>query len=395
LKETSATGFIRGVEDPKKRLQDLPRLPLLCKDCELLFSKLESYFASRIYYPILNDKKKEIVYDEILCRFVISLSWRTLVTGYAIQVKDYPWIKEHLKKAEEVWRKCLLNKSSDSGLYEHHMFFVDFAKDEIEIPRKFQWYSLRATDSTLASNQNTVIAFTHFPHVFFVSTIFPSSFPEWKNTKIENEGRFKTNSEINDYFLWDFLLGRDKMVSSSLKGSNDEKIVKSLGKEPEKFLKSESLAVMIDESKRERLKKTRRLPKSIQGLVDIIDRSVDNPELDPLQQSWARYTRHIVADALTCIPLDTATVIDALIRSTIMLADEEHRLAQTDFETQELIAKFMVTICDTKGKQLEILQKAADSLAKKKDPKDERIIVVFSFNPLDNEMPYETAYYVG
>jgi hypothetical protein len=53
------------------------------------------------------------------------------------------------------------------------------------------------------------------------------------------------------------------------------------------------------------------------------------------------------------------------------------------------MAKFMVTICDTKDKQLELLAQAIDDLKKKKQPSDRRIIVVFSFNLLDREMPYE------
>lgn len=57
--------------------------------------------------------------------------------------------------------------------------------------------------------------------------------------------------------------------------------------------------------------------------------------------------------------------------------------------------KFMVTLCNTKREQLELLQKSIDALVEKKDPKDERIIVVFSFNPWDKEMPYETACYTG
>lgn len=395
LKETSATGLMRGVKDPEKRLQDLPKLPLLCEDCELLFSKLESYFASKIYYPILNDKKKEIIYDETLCRFIISLSWRTLVTGYVIQVKHYPWIKEHLKKAEEVWRKYLLNESSDSGSYEHHMFFTDFAKDETQLPRKFQWYSLRAVDSTLASSKNTVIAFTHFPHFFFVSTIYPLTFSSWKSTKIRNSGRFTTTSEISDYFFWDFLFSRYKIFISSITSSTNAQIARSLEKRPEKFLQSESLAVFRAESKRERRKRIESVPLGIRGLIDIIDRSVENPKLTQLQQSWAKYTQHIVADALSRIPSDKATIIDALIKSSIALTNAENRHNECDFETPNLIGKFMITLCDTKTEQIELLRKTLDVLIRKKDQKDERIIVVFSFNPLDEEMPYETAYYTG
>lgn len=395
LKETSATGFLRGVMKPEKRLQDLPKLPLLCGDCEQRFSKLESYFADRIFYPILNEHKEEILYDDTLLRFVISLNWRTLRTGYSDQVKVHPWIKDPLNEAEEIWREYLLQKSSDSGAYEHHLFFTGYVGTETNVPRKFQWYTLRGIDSTLVSSRSVVFAFTHFPHVFFVSTIIPLTLSGWESTRIRNKGKLTTKSEITDYYFWDFLVSRWKMVSSSLDGSPDERIVKSLGKEPERILKSESLAVMIEESKRERLKRIKKMPKGIQALIDIIDRSVDNPELDSLQQSWANYTQHIVANALSYIPSDKATVIDALIQSTIVLADEKHKCAHCDFETQELVARFMVAICDTKTKQLELLAHAIDDLKKKKEPNDQRIIVVFSFNPSDQEMPFETGYYVG
>lgn len=396
LKETSATGFLRNITYPKKRMQDLPKLPLLCKDCELLFSRLESYFAGKIFYPILNGKKEEIVYDATLRRFIISLSWRTLVTGYSAQVNHDPWIKEHLEKAEEIWRKYLLNESLDSGSYEHHMFFIDFAGDETEVPRKFQWYSLRGTDSTLASNQNSVFAFTHFPHIFFVSTILPLTFYSWKSTKIENEGTLSTKSAINDPYFWDFLWSRYRMALSSMDSSANENILKSLEKiPPEKFLKSESLKVFLAESRRERLKRIKKLPKTIQGLVDIIDRSIDDPNLKGLQQRWTRFLQNNVANELSYIEPSKAIVIDALIQSTIMQADEKHRKTRCHFETERLITEFMVTICGTKSEQRKLLQETVDELAKKKDPKDDRIIVVFSFNPLDQEMPYETGYYAG
>jgi hypothetical protein len=60
LKRTSATGFLRGVKNPEQRMQDLPKFPFLCGDCEQNFSKLENYFAKNIFYPVLNEKKKKL-----------------------------------------------------------------------------------------------------------------------------------------------------------------------------------------------------------------------------------------------------------------------------------------------------------------------------------------------
>lgn len=375
-------------------MQDLPKLPLLCGDCEQLFSELESYFASKVFHPILDNGKEEIQYNDNLHRFIISLNWRTLVTAFSDQVKVHPWIKGYLNRAEETWRRYLLKESSNLGSSEHHLFFVGFIKGEIDLPKIFQWYILRATDSTLASNpEDTVFSFTHFPHFFFISTIFPSTFSDWKSTKIGKRGKFRTKSQINDPSFWDFLVSRGELASASINGSANKPIIKSIEKDPEKFLKSESFLVFKEESKRERLKRIKKLPDTIKNLIDIIDRSVDNPELDFLQQRWAYYLQHNVANALSYIPMSKAIIIDQLIQSTVVLADERHKHTQCNFETQELIAKFMVTICNTKDEQLQLLQQALDDLKKTKKPDDKRIIAVFSFNPLDREMPYETGYY--
>jgi hypothetical protein len=343
----------------------------------------------------LNHQKEAIVYDERLLLFIVSLSWRTLKTGYSDQVEYSPWIKEHLDKAEEIWRKYLLSQSTNEEQYEHHMFFVDYVEKETGLPPKFQWYTLRGTDSTLASNQDIVFAMTHFPHIFFVSSIFPPKLSGWKNTEIEKNGKLTMQWKIDDIGFGSFLINRARELLSSLGGSADTKILRSFGKDPERVLKSESLRVMIEESKRARLKRMAGLPKGIQFLADIVDRSADNPRLNLIQQSWARYTQNMVAEALSLLPLKSAIIIDTLISSTIRLTDDKHRQNHCDFETQELKARFMISICDSKDEQIGLLNKALDTLIKKRSPNDQRIIVVFSYNPNDEEIPYETAYYTG
>jgi hypothetical protein len=287
----------------------------------------------------------------------------------------------------------LLTESINEEQYEHHIVFFDYVKTETGMPDRLQWYTLRATDSTLASNKETVFAFTHFPHIFFVSSIYPPKFSGWENTKVEKNGKLTMKWKIEDTRFGGFLINRGKKAMSSLGVSADNRILKSMKKKPERMLKSESLKVMIEESKRTRLKRIRALPKGIRFLIDIIDRSLDSPKLNLIQQSWDNYTRHIVAEALSNIPVDGAKIIDALIESTVTLTDDKHRQNHIDFETRELVVRFMVSICDDKNEQIELLRKSLDALIKKKAKNDQRIIVVFSFNPYDEEMPYETAYY--
>jgi hypothetical protein len=96
--------------------------------------------------------------------------------------------------------------------------------------RKFQWYTLRATDSTLASNKDIVFALTHFPHVFFVSSIFPLNFSGWNNTKIENNRKITTVWEIQDKNFGSFLVHRSIKLLSSIESSTDDEILKALEK---------------------------------------------------------------------------------------------------------------------------------------------------------------------
>ncbi|MFA5364602.1 MAG: hypothetical protein WC325_05405 [Candidatus Bathyarchaeia archaeon] len=397
LKQTSATGFLRGVKNPEKRIQDLPKLPLLCEDCEQIFSKLESYFARKVFYPVLNEQKKEIIYDESLLLFIISLSWRTLKTSYSDQVAHFPWIKKHLDSAEEDWRKCLIANSANGEQYEHHMFFVDYVKEaNFFLPKKFQVYTMRATDSTLVSNQEVVFAMTHFPHIFFVSSIYPLKISGWKNTRISNTGKFTMKWEINDTNFGNFLVNRvkEKISSVVIGASSEDKIVKSLEKDPKRTLASETLLVMIEELKRTRQERIIGLPKTIQFLVDIVHRSAENPIVNAIERGRAKFVQNEVAEALSLVPLRTAKIIDALIESTINLADNNHKQESCDFETEELKVRFIVSICDSKDEQIDLLEKAMDALVNVKAPNDKRIIVVFSYNPNDDKMPYETSYYV-
>jgi hypothetical protein len=41
-KETSATGYLRNSQNPKKRVQDGLKVPLLCIDCERLFNSFDT-----------------------------------------------------------------------------------------------------------------------------------------------------------------------------------------------------------------------------------------------------------------------------------------------------------------------------------------------------------------
>lgn len=394
LKETSATGILRGVIKPGERIQDLPKIPLLCEDCELIFSRLETYFANNIFYPFFNDNKESFEYDERLFRFLISLSWRTLKASYQDQIDHSPWIIKYVDTAEEMWRKFLLNEISDPGPYEHHMFFLDYVEKGPNMPNGFQWYTLRATDSTLVNSEEIVFTYTHFPWMFFMSTIFPTHQEGWVGTEIKTKGKISRKFNIEDALFGDFLINRARKILEIEKGSNDDRILRSLEKNPERFLNSDSFVTMIEEAKRERRETLKRLPEGIRALVDVIERSLDHPELDPLQQRWVTFTQHVIANDFTHMPEEKAQEIHRLLDSSIAQADITKPDVICNFKTELIIGRFMVNYCGTKHEQRQLLENSIDELVKERDSADTRFIIVFSFNPLDIDFPFETGYFL-
>ena len=65
------------------------------------------------------------------------------------------------------------------------------------------------------------------------------------------------------------------------------------------------------------------------------------------------------------------------------------------FETEGIIGKFIICFFDSKQEQLELLRNSINEMIKNRASTDERFIVVFTFNPLDGVIPYETGYYFG
>ena len=72
-------------------------------------------------------------------------------------------------------------------------------------------------------------------------------------TKINERGKTAVRFEINDGRFGSFLIDRSKIVSSAQEAyGKDGNILKSISKNPERFLNSESFKVMLEESRRHR-----------------------------------------------------------------------------------------------------------------------------------------------
>lgn len=396
LKETSATGFLRGITEPDIRLQDLRKTNLLCQTCEERFSKLETYFASEIFFPFLEKGINSFKYDGRLLEFVMSLSWRTLLVSYDEFKQDVPSLCEYVDKAEETWREYLLGDSPDPGDYEHHIFFFDYAREGKDLPPGFQWYSLRAVDATLVSNGEKVLAYSKFPWIVFVSSIHPVHLEGWHGTMLTQVGEISQPQQIEDEMFGGFLVNRARMSLSKISGGvPSARILRSMRRRPERYLKSESLQVSFAEAKRAREVKKEKLPPSIRELIWIIEGAIEDESLTKLERQRRKLGLSILADAISRISDDDALKLASMIESTVLISRNTNEDSQCTFETEEFVMVFMVNLYFTKEEQRKCVATELEKLMSSRKADDKRHLMVFSWNPFEPDLPYESAFFIS
>jgi hypothetical protein len=396
LKETSATGLLRGLTDADKRLQDVGKTWLLCNDCEQRISALETYFANEVFYPFVESGRRNFKYDSRLLRFVISLSWRTLVSGYNSFGRILPQLLSYVNVAEATWSNYLLDISRDCGPYEHHVFFFDCVKDEKEMPANFQWYSLRAVDSTLLGNKEQALVYTKFPWMMFVSTIQPTQLQGWKNTKISERGEIEQPQSIHDDLFGHFLLSRYNSIldKKPLQTKIDTRIVKTLEKNPSRFFRSKSLETFFIEAQRERKRRKELLHPAVQSLIEIVEAASEDLNLTEEQRAYQRFGRHILADALSKVSgneeLEIASLMESALHDSRTRGEDERFV----FKGKEITIIFMINLYSDQDQRYQIVSSELDDQIEKKKEGEKRHFMVVSWTPFEPIFPYISEFYI-
>jgi hypothetical protein len=233
LKESSATGYIRLREEPNLRVQDIYKTPILCNECEQLFSTFEKKFSENIFIPF-HKGETTFRYEEWLQLFSISLAWRVI----------------------EVCKNNSCYSDIYDELYDHHILFnYPWVQDipGVNIPEKFNWYHLRSIDLTIATSKSgTIFTYVQIAGIIICSLISPPNNPDWENTIILNKGVIDTKSSRQppERFV-DFYIDRSKFALDwQINEKQQENVKKSMIKNIERLEKSHSLQVHQYERKR-------------------------------------------------------------------------------------------------------------------------------------------------
>jgi hypothetical protein len=240
--------------DPNTRIQDYHE-KMLCEECEQIFSDWEGKFASHVFYPHVRNRPNRFEYEEWLYRFVLSVSWRLLVSDMAawheFERSKINIIEERL----EIWRQVLIDeKPLSEDPSSHHIFFVDeldLVTSNPEAPHNYEIYMQRNLDGTSVFGDNDIHAYFKFPKMLFFSTISPSNPDGFTGTEIEEEGVIEPPQELGP--KWgEFLYGRiEKASQVSMSDHERKKVEDRILEDPEQYLESDFLEAEVAEMRRQ------------------------------------------------------------------------------------------------------------------------------------------------
>jgi 5-methylcytosine-specific restriction endonuclease McrA len=391
LKETSASGFLRA-GNPSERIQDSFKINLLCEDCENLFSVWENYFAEQFFYTYQKDSS-EIPYDEKLVRFTISVAWR-LLRVYLYELVDDARKKGYAETALEVWKDYLLEKRTDPGPYENHIFFLDdLDTSSLELPEKFLWYTSRSVDGTIMTADNEqIFSWAKLPGILLVSSINPIEFRGWKTSKIENKGKIEIPQEITDTEVLEFLIARSRLIMKvPLSEAEQKKIAVAMTKRHDKILKSGTMKTLLTEGKRRRGNLMDKLNPAVRQLVDMLD-NAKTDLITPIEtRTFVELGLHLIADSLVEFSKGKAEQLEADMHEIVLFAKSTHSETSGISDLGDFVVIFHIMPNSSQRQQNKKIEDSFVRIEEDKLFSKAEEILVLAWNPSVREPPFQFA----
>ncbi len=100
-----------------------------------------------------------------------------------------------------------------------------------------------------------------------------------------------------------------------------------------------------------------------------------------------------IADAISRLSPIECYVFDSYIKSSIQESRLAHNDSRRHFDTQELLVGFMVNPNDSRESQIEKLKEEIEILKQERGQTLKKV-VAFSWNPNDEEMPFQTIFWI-
>lgn len=255
LKKTSATGYIRNINNINKRQQDIIKEYLLCADCELLFSNWEKQFSEKMFIPFLDQKIYSIEYKDWLAKFCASLSWRTLIyikNKNSNFENESKYFIDQITRAEINLRNFLLSKQDNLYQYEQHIFplsAIDTLPKSLNLPININRYFLRSIGVDVLQGDNNIYIFTKLP-TFLILGIVNSNFSsKMRASRVSlKQGICRPSSLTMPEYLLGYMRNKALEIQEKRRSMSDEqqdKIDKAALDNLDKTTDSKSIEAMI------------------------------------------------------------------------------------------------------------------------------------------------------
>src|SRR5579871_192791 len=237
--------FLRRPKEPNVRLQDGLKIYLLSDKAEQRFSTSEKWFSEKIFIPYLEQNARAFNYDENLFYFCISFLWRILVLNLDFTPESKgKWFSSKLLEVENEWRDFLANYKFPQNFNNIQLLFTDRVKNCSADAKGFDYYTSRALDGTIITNEKESYLAIYAKLLRFIFWIVIKTDMPYSNKDLlinPLKGELKIPQRIEDDYFGGFLINRANEFEKLQKPSENQqqKILQELLKNPEEFLNSD------------------------------------------------------------------------------------------------------------------------------------------------------------
>lgn len=192
LKDTCSSGYIRTTDEPNKRKQDGFKSPLLCRECEVSFSKIEDEFKKSIFIKLANYRAPcppKLLISESVKKFIYILAWRTLADIYHY-CKEHSFTDEEFGKFPEFLNdiKAFIENGSKTKFKAHLIPCTRDILERLHLPKADGFYYERTicADPRIWDDWERFIIFIKIPFGLIAVELVSNQNDTWVGTQIDN-----------------------------------------------------------------------------------------------------------------------------------------------------------------------------------------------------------------
>src|ERR1043166_8709189 len=187
FRKTSPTGYVRFGFAPNVRVQDGPKQPLFCGDCDQRIGLWEKLTAEKLFYPYHDNTGIVVKYDKWLAKFCASLCWRVLYLHRGLGLKHFSERQLILvDKALDVWADFMFDRCPQPGGNELHLLPVDVLAHtrDINLPPNINRYLARAPDMDVVCTDKSALTYAKIGKLIIAGFIQVSRPRHWEGTRV-------------------------------------------------------------------------------------------------------------------------------------------------------------------------------------------------------------------